>query len=177
LDKEVEDEQLNEFDFVEINGMKLTDPQHAYSILWNAISGEKLTNYHAVEMLDKKFSKKATKCKPIIVLLDELDIMVTKKQTIMYNFFDWPNRPKSSLIVIAIANTMDLPEKMLTNRISSRMGMKRINFQPYSFQQLRIIVQSRLEGITSFGADAIELCARKVGSVSGDARRALDICR
>lgn len=54
--------------------------------------------------------------------MDELDLMVTKKQTVMYNFFEWPNRPSSKLIVVAIANTMDLPERMLTNKISSRMG-------------------------------------------------------
>jgi origin recognition complex subunit 1 len=28
-----------------------------------------------------------------------------------------------------------------------------------------------------FTADAVELCARKVAAVSGDARRALDLCR
>lgn len=54
--------------------------------------------------------------------MDELDLMVTKKQTVMYNFFEWPNRPDSRLIVVAIANTMDLPERILTNKVSSRMG-------------------------------------------------------
>lgn len=55
-------------------------------------------------------------------MLDELDQMVTRKQEVMYNFFEWPNRPASKLIIVAIANTMDLPEKMLTNKISSRLG-------------------------------------------------------
>lgn len=54
--------------------------------------------------------------------MDELDLLVTKKQTVMYNFFEWPNRPNSKLIVIAIANTMDLPERILTNKVSSRLG-------------------------------------------------------
>ncbi|KAG9064965.1 Origin recognition complex, subunit 1 [Linnemannia hyalina] len=39
------------------------------------------------------------------------------------------------------------------------------------------IVESRLEGIQAFRREAIEFAARKVGAVSGDARRALDICR
>lgn len=36
---------------------------------------------------------------------------------------------------------------------------------------------SRLLGINAFDPDAVQLVARKVAAVSGDARRALDICR
>jgi Cdc6-like AAA superfamily ATPase len=54
--------------------------------------------------------------------MDELDLLVTAKQTVMYNFFEWPNWPHSRLIVVAVANTMDLPERMLSNKISSRLG-------------------------------------------------------
>ena len=39
----------------------------------------------------------------------------------MYNLFDWPNRANSKLVVIAIANTMDLPERMLMNKVASRL--------------------------------------------------------
>lgn len=56
------------------------------------------------------------------MIMDELDQLVTKKQTVMYNFFNWPMKPQSNLIVIAIANTMDLPERILSNKISSRLG-------------------------------------------------------
>jgi Cdc6-like AAA superfamily ATPase len=109
--------------------------------------------------------------------MDELDLLVTKKQTVMYNFFDWPSRPLSKLIVVAVANTMDLPERIMSNKIASRMGLTRINFQPYKYDQLYQIVQSRLEGIDAFAKEAVEFAARKVSAVSGDARRALDICR
>jgi Cdc6-like AAA superfamily ATPase len=109
--------------------------------------------------------------------MDELDLLVTKKQTVMYNFFDWPSRPLSKLIVVAVANTMDLPERIMSNKIASRMGLTRINFQPYKYDQLYAIVQSRLEGIDAFAKEAVEFAARKVSAVSGDARRALDICR
>lgn len=128
-----------------------------------------------------------------VVLMDELDLLVTKKQTVMYNFFEWPNRAFSKLIVVAVANTMDLPERMLSNKVSSRMGklvcacsssanvlvqgLTRINFQPYTHQQLYQIVESRLQGIDAFESDAVEYASRKVSAVSGDARRALDICR
>ncbi|KAJ1914026.1 Origin recognition complex, subunit 1 [Tieghemiomyces parasiticus] len=165
------------FRFVEINGMKLTEPAQAYSILYQFLSGDKVTPKHAADLLEQRFRDPNDDPQPCVVLMDELDLLVTRKQTIMYNFFEWPNRAHSRLIVVAIANTMDLPERVLTNKVSSRLGLTRINFQPYTHQQLYSIVASRLRGLAAFDSDAIELCARKVSSVSGDARRALDICR
>ena len=52
-----------------------------------------------------------------------------------------------------------------------------MTFQPYTFRQLEQIVASRMTGLKVFDSDAIQLAARKVAAVSGDARRALDICR
>ncbi|ORX45977.1 P-loop containing nucleoside triphosphate hydrolase protein [Piromyces finnis] len=179
LNQQVEEQKLNDFQFVEINGMKITDPTHSYILLWKALSNsdDKITSKHAAELLESTFSNTSSNRVPCVVLMDELDLLVTKKQSVMYNFFDWPNRPYSHLIVVAVANTMDLPERMLTNKVSSRLGLTRINFQPYTHEQLITIVQSRLQGISSFSDDAIQLCARRVSAVSGDARRALDICR
>ncbi len=62
---------------------------------------------------------------------------------------------------------------------SSRLGLTRCQFPPYTHSQLGEIVRSRLLGLPEglFDADALQLVARKVASLSGDARRALDICR
>ncbi|CAO3700433.1 unnamed protein product [Rhizopus stolonifer] len=184
LQQQKEEKNIPEFDFAEINGMKLTDPNQAYSILWecmnkssNTEKKKKYTPAHAQQLLEDKFSKPNDNQRVTVVLMDELDLLVTKKQMVMYNFFDWPNRPLSKLIVVAIANTMDLPERLLKNKVASRMGLSRINFQPYRYDQLIEIVQSRLEGIDAFAKDSVEFAARKVSAVSGDARRALDICR
>ncbi|SAM00754.1 hypothetical protein [Absidia glauca] len=176
-------EDVPAFDFVEINGMKLTDANHAYSLLWDCLNHDtaenkkKVTSAHALELLESRFSEERPDGRITVVLMDELDLLVTKKQTVMYNFFEWPSRPQSKLIVVAIANTMDLPERILSNKIYSRVGAKRINFQAYTHQQLHEIVESRLKGIDAFENDAVEFAARKVSAVSGDARRALDICR
>lgn len=95
----------------------------------------------------------------------------------MYNIFDWPTKQHARLIVLAVANTMDLPERIMIKRVSSRLGLTRMTFQPYTFKQLQTIVISRMKGLKAFDEDAIQLAARKVAAVSGDARRALDICR
>lgn len=39
----------------------------------------------------------------------------------MYNLFDWPTHKGARLVVLAIANTMDLPERIMMNRVSSRL--------------------------------------------------------
>ena len=42
---------------------------------------------------------------------------------VLYNLFEWPMRKGSRLAVIGVANTMDLPERLLP-RIASRLGSR-----------------------------------------------------
>lgn len=69
LQQQAEEKTIPEFDFVEINGMKLTDPNQAYSILWDCMDrsdnkeGDKKMRYtaaHALQLLEAKFSKSST---------------------------------------------------------------------------------------------------------------------
>ncbi|KAF2279449.1 P-loop containing nucleoside triphosphate hydrolase protein [Westerdykella ornata] len=118
----VQAEELDDFIFVEINGMKVTDPHQSYSLLWQAIRGDRVSPSHALELLEREFSTPSPRRVPCVVLMDELDQLVTKNQSVMYNFFNWPGLRHSRLIVLAVANTMDLPERTLSNKISSRLG-------------------------------------------------------
>ncbi len=115
-------EELDDFIFVEINGMKVTDPHQSYSLLWEALRGDRVSPAHALELLEREFSSPSPRRVPCVVLMDELDQLVTKNQSVMYNFFNWPSLRHSRLIVLAVANTMDLPERTLSNKISSRLG-------------------------------------------------------
>lgn len=179
LSAAVEAEELDEFIFVEINGMKVTDPHQSYSLLWEALTGDRLSPTHALGLLEREFSSPSPRRVPCVVLMDELDQLVTKNQSVMYNFFNWPGLRHSRLIVLAVANTMDLPERTLSNKISSRLGLTRITFPGYTHDQLIQIISSRLENVPRklVDPDAIQFASRKVAQVSGDARRALDICR
>jgi origin recognition complex subunit 1 len=168
---------LSAFDYVEINGMETVDPAKVYSILCQKLLDKKVTGPQAATLLEKHFTSPSKKKRMCLLLVDELDQFMTKTQKILYNFFDWPNRPGSNLVAIAIANTMDLPERAMLNRISSRIGLSRINFEPYTHQQLNDIIRFRLDGLDIFEDNALEMCSRKVSAISGDARRALDICR
>ncbi|KAF2717705.1 origin of replication binding protein [Polychaeton citri CBS 116435] len=175
----VDEGDMDDFVFVEINGMKVTDPHQSYSMLWEALKGDRVSPSHALELLEREFSTPSPRRVPCVVLMDELDQLVTRNQGVMYNFFNWPQLRHSRLIVLAVANTMDLPERTLSNKISSRLGLTRITFAGYTHTQLMAIIQSRLEcvGQVIVENDAIQFASRKVAAVSGDARRALDICR
>ncbi|KAE8610209.1 hypothetical protein XENTR_v10012047 [Xenopus tropicalis] len=177
LQESAEEEELPSFQYIEINGMKLTDPHQAYVQILKLLTGQKATADHAAALLEKRFSTPASKKETTVLLVDELDLLWTRKQNVMYSLFDWPTRKHAKLIVLAIANTMDLPERIMMNRVASRLGLTRMSFQPYTHKQLQQIITSRLNHIKAFGDDAIQLVARKVAALSGDARRCLDICR
>ncbi|KAG0706716.1 P-loop containing nucleoside triphosphate hydrolase protein [Suillus ampliporus] len=196
LKRMAENNETNPFTYVEINGLRIPEPSAAYNLLWETVSGHdvasdghlKASAKEALKQLTKHFSAGA-RAGPAghacVVLMDELDQLVTAKQDVVYNFFNWPTIAGSKLVVIAVANTMDLPERVMSGRVRSRLGMIRINFQPYTTQQLEKIVHARLrdakEGLEEppdvINADGIKFAAMKVSSISGDARRVLDICR
>lgn len=54
--------------------------------------------------------------------MDELDQLLTAKQDVVYNFFNWPTMRDSQLFVVAVANRMDLPQQ-LAAKVKSRLGM------------------------------------------------------
>ena len=187
----IESNGVKMFNYVEINGMKLIKPQSAYEVLWKKISNTVTSANNALTFLQQHFEPTDEEEKiedeysnklPLVVLLDELDQIATRNQAVMYNFFNWPTYQNSRLIVVAVANTMDLPERLLTNKISSRLGLLRIQFTSYSYNQLSEIIKHRLEQLSKhndkllIAKDAIEFASRKVASVSGDARRSLMIC-
>lgn len=167
---------IPKFNFVNINGMRLTEPKQSYVEILKQLKGKTVPWEQAQHTLEDLFVN-VKKLEPTVMLIDELDILCTKRQDVVYNLLDWPTKAKNQLVVITIANTMDLPERLLMSRVTSRLGLTRLTFQPYTFKQLQEIVTKRLSGTNSFNPDAVQFVARKVASVSGDARRALDICR
>ncbi|XP_023650584.1 origin recognition complex subunit 1 isoform X2 [Paramormyrops kingsleyae] len=177
LQQAAELDEIPAFHFIEINGMKMTDPHQAYVQILQKLTDQKATADHAAALLAKRFNNPAPKKETTVLLVDELDLLWTRKQNVMYNLFDWPTRRHARLVVLAIANTMDLPERIMINRVASRLGLTRMSFQPYTFKQLQQIITSRLNHVKAFEEDALQLVSRKVAALSGDARRCLDICR
>eukprot|EP00946_MAST-07B_sp_MAST-7B-sp1_P001819 g1819.t1 len=131
LMQEAEDGELPPFKHIEINAMRLQRPHETYSLLWRAVSGQHASDHISALKLERHFSTPNSKRLVHVVLVDELDHMVTRKQRVLYNLFNWPTYQHSRLVVVGIANTMDLPERLLP-RISSRMGLERVKFKGYT---------------------------------------------
>jgi origin recognition complex subunit 1 len=177
---------LPPFNHVDINGLKLQSPAHAYCAIAEDLMGERMSHKHAQLVLDRRFKEgKGADGRVTVLVLDEMDLLVTRTQTLLYNLFEWPTHTASRLVILGIANTLDLPERLLP-KILSRLGANRVTFNPYSADQLKTIVHARLAGAgtdaapgakDTFEATAIEMASRKIAAVSGDARRVLELCR
>ncbi|KAL0955101.1 hypothetical protein HGRIS_004017 [Hohenbuehelia grisea] len=133
LKRLAEDNETNPFNYVEINGLRISEPAAAYSLLWEAVSGHdaqkdghmKISSKESLKLLTKHFSTANARGPgghACVVLMDELDQLMTTKQDVVYNFFNWPTLVGSKLVVLAVANTMDLPERVMTGRVRSRLG-------------------------------------------------------
>jgi cell division control protein 6 len=89
-------------------------------------------------------------------------------------------------VIAGIANALDLTDRILP-RLTSHTHCKPrlLHFPPYTREEIATILKARVgrreekEGQQEVIVDpaAIEFCARKVSSVHGDLRKALDICR
>ena len=170
--------QYPSFKFIKINGMSLDKPQYVYTILWQKILSRTVKPATAAILLEEYFSnKKRSKGSLVVMLLDELDALITKRQTLLYNLFNWPAYSNSKLVIIAIANTMDLPERFLS-KIKSRIGEWRLVYQPYNEEQIQTILRSKLkEEENVFSNDALKLVSWMVAKSSGDIRRSLQLCK
>ncbi|GFR49792.1 hypothetical protein Agub_g11730, partial [Astrephomene gubernaculifera] len=167
-----------------LNALQLPGPQHVYSKLWERMSGQRWGPARALKALEEVFSGGSGWAAAggggrrhlTLLIVDEIDVLITKDQAVLYNLFEWPLREGSRLAVIGISNTHDLDSRVLP-RIASRLAGSKLAFNPYNFEQLKEILNSRLQGVTAVARGAVEFCARKVASTTGDVRRALELLR
>lgn len=129
----------------------------------------------------RKTTKKVRDNNFKIVVIDELDLLYNeRRQSVLYSLFDWPTSADSKMILITIANAMDLAERFMHGKISSRMGWERLVFEPYTSDSLENILVNRLGKnllTKCFSKPAIAMVTKRVGRSTGDARRILDTCR
>ncbi|NXP66483.1 ORC1 protein, partial [Chloropsis cyanopogon] len=118
----------------------------------------------------------------------QLDLLWTRKQNVMYNLFDWPTQKHSKLIILAIANTMDLPERIMMNRVASRLvcsstllfrlwDCSKMVQRRFALPLVCLLILAK-PFPQLFGSVVTNLSrSLQVAALSGDARRCLDICR
>ncbi|XP_064646517.1 cell division control protein 6 homolog [Lineus longissimus] len=162
-----------------INCMSVRNSQDIYSKILCDLCGKEVSG-KTVKQLSALLTRKLTSSGPMVTLvLDEMDQLDSKNQEILYSIFEWSALPKSRLVLIGIANSLDLTDRILP-RLQSRPGFKPtlLNFTPYTRDQIVAILKDRLENASDVvDQSAVQFCARKVASVAGDMRKALDVCR
>ena len=120
----------------------------------------------------------------IVFVIDEIDYLaylVSKTgKDILYQLTRANGRlTEGSLTLVGISNDLTFKER-LDPRVISSLGEEEIVFTSYSVEQIRKILENRIQ--KAFIKNAVEepalnLCAAMAGREHGDARRALDLMR
>jgi len=137
----------------------------------------------SVEEILNRFKLRITSEKtPVLVVLDEVDFLVTKySDDILYTLtrINSPDEGKANLMLVGISNDLRFKE-YLDPRVLSSLSEEEVVFKPYTPEELEAILLDRVpeafyEG--SVSEEAIKLCAAISGAEHGDARKALDLLR
>ena len=90
-------------------------------------------------------------CKNIfsLLVLDELDELSSRKQSILYTVFEWPTLRNSRVLLVGIANALDLTDRVLP-RLQARLDIHPtlMHFAPYTRQQIIDIITDRLKQVS-----------------------------
>ncbi|GAB1598912.1 cell division control protein 6 homolog [Argonauta hians] len=167
---------------VYLNCMIVKDVLDIYKKIYLEMTGEDYSK--STSRLVKCLQKMITTSKTSIVLvLDEIDQLDNKHHEVLYEIFGWPALPNSSSVLIGVANSLDLTDRILP-RLQARLDLRPLlmNFSPYTKDQIVRVIEDRLKDSQlnsshMFEPSAIQFCSRKVASTAGDMRKALDICR
>lgn len=114
----------------------------------------------------------------ILLVLDEIDQLDSKDKEVLYSIFEWPYLYNSRLVLIGIANALDIADRLLPRLKSHGLAPQELCFAAYTRQEIENIIISRLEHEEPIIKPvAIRFLAGKIAAVSGDVRKALDVCR
>ena len=119
-----------------------------------------------------------------VFVIDEIDYLadLVKKtgKDILYQLTRANERLKTgSLTFVGISNDLTFKER-LDPRVLSTLGEEEIVFTTYSVEQIKKILEDRIEKAFSPGVvenAALNLCSALAGREHGDARRAIDLLR
>ncbi|XP_065656490.1 cell division control protein 6 homolog isoform X2 [Hydra vulgaris] len=161
-----------------LNCMSIKVSQSIFVRLANELSTtSKYNSKNAFKYLENFFVGTGSK---ILLVLDEIDQLESNNQDVLYKLFELPFLPNSRLTLIGIANALDLTERILPRLQTKGSCLPALlQFTPYSMPQIVSIIQERLGKVGGDIIDpmAIQFCARKVSSMSGDIRKAFDILK
>ncbi|KAF3439562.1 hypothetical protein FNV43_RR17840 [Rhamnella rubrinervis] len=170
-------------DVLVINCTSLTNTSDIFSTILGQKQPQKKSTGTTppLKLLQNLFSQKPqqSSSKMMLVIADELDYLITKDRAVLHDLFMLTTLPFSRCVLIGVANAIDLADRFLPKLKSLNCKPMVITFRAYSKDQILKILEERLMTLpyAVFQQKALELCARKVASASGDMRKALCVCR
>lgn len=133
---------------------------------------------------DTFFPKQNTSADVYVVTLDEIDHLLTFDLDILYTLFEWALNPASRLVLIGIANALDLTDRFLPRLKSRNLQPRLLQFTPYTVPEIVSVITTRLQTLSEdpqfvpfIHPAAIQFCAKKVATQTGDLRKAFDLIR
>lgn len=124
-----------------------------------------------------------------LVTLDEIDHLLTADSEVLQSLFEWSLHNKSHLLLIGIANALDLTDRSLPRLKAKNLKPRLLPFLPYNATQIANVITNRLKSLLPAGQDvdssfvpfvqpaAIQLSSKKVASQTGDLRKAFELVR
>lgn len=170
----------DKFKEISVNCTGIATIGHIYKKICEQLKLKSGTEKENLTSITEYITRKNQK-KMVLLLLDEIDQLAGNKQSVLYSIFEWPAMTNSKIVLVGIANALDLTDRLLT-RLNTKCELKPklLHFPSYTKDQIIDIFKSRLEdagALEIFAPNTIQFLAAKVSAVSGDVRRALDIGR
>lgn len=157
-----------------INAMQCPLPSKIHSIIYKEITGKKLPPSSALIEMNSLVKNLKT---PTVIVIDEVDMLLTKDERVLYAISDWATMG-TPLSLILLANTVDLFQNAMP-RINSRAGATTYDFKPYDYNELKTIVQQRItvacERDDLVSEAAYKIALTPIAQTLGDARKALHL--
>ena len=173
-----------------INCMSMKSSRDIYAKLVEHLWGDTVSAAGAdMKLLEELFVAKINGPDLFVVTLDEIDHLLTLDLDILYTLFEWSLQRSSRLILIGIANALDLTDRFLPRLKARNLKPQLLPFLPYTASQIDAVLTTRLRSLLPADGSAqagyvpfvhpaaISLCSRKVASQTGDLRKAFDMSR
>uniref|UniRef100_A0A6G1SN60 Cell division control protein 6 n=1 Tax=Aceria tosichella TaxID=561515 RepID=A0A6G1SN60_9ACAR len=172
---------------IHLNCFKATSSKSVLTKIWEALNMGSSTRKNESEMIAKLASKLSGRtCKPFLMVLDEMDQLPKSSNSNLYStLFSWTKLSFSKLIIVGIANTLNLTSRCQTvvKILGSEYNqVQKIIFRPYSSRDISSILNWYLENDENFeealvDPKAIEMISKKFARDKGDIRGALNALR
>ena len=171
------------FQLININCMSFRNSNSIFNKILIEMKGKKCQKPSDCLQAINELLTETKSDRMVVLVLDEIDQLDTKTHDTLNTIFLWTKAPKSRLILIGIANALDLTARILSRiKAIHSPNIQEMHFLPYNTQQIILIIEDRIRKASdelnvAISPAALQLCARKIGSCSGDIRKALDVCR